>query len=218
VVAVIKRTLARLSNRANRLAPSGKRLLPKSVRRLILLHVLDVNREYNSLDDLPSRLFLEHEVLPWLRDRKARVLFVGTASYTYHYEKLFEHDPDLFVTIDSNPSVGVWGARKHIVAPIQDIGLHQPPCSFDCVVLNGVFGFGVDDLGAMRATVKAIHAILRPGGLLVLGWNTTRHAPPDTLHVLEPFFSAGAQPPWGVEKRFASETHIYNFYTRQPGA
>jgi hypothetical protein len=214
---MIKRTLAKVSNAANRLAPAGKRLLPKSVQRFILLHVLDVNREYNSFDDLPSRHFLEHDVLPWLRDQQARVLFVGTASYTYHYEKLFERNPDRFVTIDSNPSVGVWGARRHIVAPIQDIGLHEARCSFDCVILNGVFGFGVDEIKEMRATVEAVHAILRPGGLLVLGWNTTRHAAPDALQVLEPFFSVNAESPWGLQKRFASETHIYNFYTRQPG-
>jgi SAM-dependent methyltransferase len=104
------------------------------------------------------------------------------------------------------------------VAPIQDVRLHEAQCSFDCVILNGVFGFGVNDTDEMRTTVKAIHAVLRPGGLLVLGWNTSRHAPPDSLHVLEPFFSASGKPPWGAEKRFPSETHIYNFYTRQPDA
>jgi hypothetical protein len=217
VVGVMKRPLAWFLNKANCILPAAKRLLPKPALRFILLHILDVNRAYNSFDKLPSRLFLERELLPWLRDRNARILFVGTASYTYHYERLFEDDPGQFVTIDSNPSVGVWGARKHIVAPIQAIGRHQPPQSFDCVVLNGVFGFGVDDIEDMRATVKAIHMVLRLGGLLVLGWNTNQHAPPNTLHVLEPFFLPNAQLPWGAERRFVSETHVYNFYSRQLG-
>ena len=85
-------------------------------------------------------------------------------------------------------------------------------------MLNGVFGFGVDDVDAMRTTIEAIHGILDLDGLLVLGWNTSRHADPASLGVLEPFFSATPQSPWGPVRRFPSETHVYNFYTRRPAA
>jgi hypothetical protein len=218
MLALIKRVLASLSSAVYRIAPAGKRLLPKPVQRFILLHVLDVNRDYKSFDDLPSRRFLEHDVLPWLRDNYTRILFVGTASYTYHYEELFRRDPGQFTTVDSNPSAKVWGARHHIIAPVQDIGLCRPAGSFDCVVLNGVFGFGIDSVDAMRTTTEAIHRVLDVGGLLVLGWNTSRHADPASLGVLEPFFSVNLRSPWGPDRRFPSETHVYNFYTRRPNA
>jgi hypothetical protein len=218
MLVLTKQLLASFSNAVNRIAPAGKRLLPKPLQRFILLHVLDVNRTYKSFDDLPSRRFMEHDVLPWLRERYVRILFVGTASYTYHYEEVFRHNRAQFTTIDSNPSAKVWGAPQHIIAPIQAIELHRPASSFDCVVLNGVFGFGVDSAEDMRATLEAVHAVLRPQGLLVLGWNTSRHADPASLGVVEPFFSASEQSPWGPERRFPSETHVYNFYMRRPMA
>jgi SAM-dependent methyltransferase len=59
----------------------------------------------------------------------------------------------------------------HIVAPIQDVHLHVPPATFDVVVMNGVYGWGVNDRPALTAALTSIAAVLKPGGKLVLGWN-----------------------------------------------
>ena len=211
---IARAALAKAAYAAKRLAPGANRLLPKWVQRLVLLHILDVNRPYASFPQSPSRRFLEDEVLPWLCDTCPRLLFVGAGSYTWHYEKIFAADAAQFTTIDSNPGCAVWGARQHIVAPVQEIGRHRPAGSFDCVVLNGVFGYGVDDPAAMRDVIVAVHDILRPGGRLILGWNVGLHPDPAEVGVLGHDFVPDASSPWGVRRTFAGETHVYDFYVR----
>lgn len=198
-----------------RLAPVAKRILPRPLQRYLLLHVLRVNRGYVSLRSLASRICLETEILPWVSKHCAKVLFVGAAPYTCHYEKLFARGQ--YTTIDAHPSTAVWGSPDHILAPIQEIRRYRPEGFFDCVVLNGVFGFGVDTPEEQRRVIEVLHGALRPGGLLVLGWNTDRHADPDAAGLFEPFFERVAEPPWMQRRRtFAGETHVYDFYARLP--
>jgi len=212
----IDAALSRLAYGINAIAPSAKGFLPKPVQRFVHLKVLHANRPYGDLLRRPSRLFLEQEVLPQLSRDYRKVLFVGTASYTYHYEKIFR--PGQYTTIDSNPGTAVWGAAEHIVAPIQEIGSHCPKHAFDCVVINGVFGFGIEDTGSMLATVRALHDVLRPDGFLVVGWNNDRHADLATLGVFSPLFAPSDSPPWGRRRTFPPETHVYDFFVRQPDA
>src|SRR5262245_47158832 len=85
---------------ANDAFPVAKSLIPKSLHRFVLLQIVGVNKTYEKMRQVnPERLFLEREALPWVRDHYRRVLFVGTASYTYHYETLFGDDPDRYTTI-----------------------------------------------------------------------------------------------------------------------
>jgi hypothetical protein len=109
----------------------------------------------------------------------------------------------------------VWGAPRHIVAPVQEIGRHRPQGFFDCIVLNGVFGFGTDEAAAMRAVVDAVEQVLAPGGLLVVGWNTDQHEDPEALGVFEASFVPCRTTPWPHRLRFSGETHVYDFYERR---
>jgi len=211
---VMRRALARILQALNKAAPGAFSFLPKSVQRLVLLHLLDVNREYRaSLLGRPHRNFIEHALLPWLHNNHRRILFVGTASYTYHYERLFLADREQYTTIDFNPALKVWGARRHIIAPIQEIGRHRQRGFFDCVVLNGIFGFGVDDVDSMRETIAAIHDILRPSGLLVLGWNSDILRDP-AASALESLFVPATDLPWAQRVEFQAEHHVFDFYRR----
>lgn len=119
---------------------------------------------------------MEREILPWLAARCRRVLFVGAAPYTHHYERLFR--PGQYTTIDVHSSTAVWGSRDHIVGPIQDINRRRPKGSFDGIVLNGVFGFGVDKIEDMSVVLKELHDALEPQGFLVVGRNTNLHDDP----------------------------------------
>ncbi len=200
----------------SRLSPIAKKVLPKPVLRFLLLHVRGVKRSYAYILAYPGRIFMERELLPWLRDNYRRILFVGAAPYTFHYEKLFRQDRAQYTTLDNHPSTAVWGAPTHIAAPIQDIALHRPKDFFDCIVFNGVFGFGVDRADDMRAAAKAMSEVLRPGGLLVVGWNTDLHADPEELGVLSPFFVRTDQTPWGRTRPYPGELHVYDFYVKSP--
>jgi SAM-dependent methyltransferase len=208
--------LARASHTVNRLVPGLKDALPKPLCRWLLLNVLKVNAPFAAFESLASRRFMENDVLLWVRDRSARILFVGTASYTHHYAKLFAADDDQLTTMDINSAMSVWGAPNHIVGPIQEILRFRSPGTFDSVILNGVFGFGVNDTAEMRRTVEAIHAVLKPGGLLIVGWNKDLHADPNVLGLYDGLFTPGDATPWGRRVTYESETHVYDFHIRRP--
>jgi SAM-dependent methyltransferase len=196
-----------------RFSPLARKLLPKRVQRFLLLKVLGTNRRYARMYHEASRVCLERELLPWLAAHYGRILFVGTSSYTFHYERLFRTDQ--YTTIDLQPRNAVWGARDHIVAPIEEIGRCRPHGHFDCVVLNGVFGFGVDDIEHMRRVIQALHDALQPQGFLVVGWNTNLHADPSPL--LATCFEPSTREPWVQRRIFPPETHVYDFLMRRPG-
>lgn len=196
-----------------RFSPLARKLLPKWALRFLLLHVLGINRRYARMYGAASRLCLENELLPWLARRYHNILFVGTSSYTFHYEKLFRRDQ--YTTIELQERGAVWGAANHIVAPIEEIGRHRPPGFFDCIVLNGVFGFGVDEVEHMRRVVEALHGALGPGGLLVVGWNTNLHEDPEKLGLFDRHFARNTEEPWVKRRHFPPETHVYDFYVRR---
>jgi hypothetical protein len=179
-------------------------MLPKPVLRFVLIHILGAQRSYPDV----SRKVLETDILPAVAARYRHVLFVGTSSYTFWYERLFR--PGQYTTIDANPAHAVWGADDHIVAPVQEIARHRPAGTFDCIVLNGVFGFGVDDPASMRAVAEALHAVTAPGAGLVLGWNHDMQDDPDRLQTFEGLFDHSGEP----RRTFGAETHVYDFYVR----
>lgn len=208
--------VARASYALNRLAPGLKSCLPKPVRRWLLLNVLKVNLPFSALEGLASRRFLENDLLPWVRDRNARILFVGTAPYTHAYEKLFATHGGQLTTMDVNPAMSVWGAPDHIVGSIRELHRFRPPGTFDCVILNGVFGFGVNAPPEMRQTVESIHIALSHGGLLVVGWNEDLHADPNILGLYDGLFVPYDTSPWSRRVTFNGETHVYDLYLRRP--
>ena len=222
-----KASLVRLAYWANGLFPKAKLLVPKSLHRFVLLRIVGVNEGYERMTrENLARLFLQNEALPWVRDNYANVLFVGTASYTYHYETLFRGDPDRYTTIDHNPGVKVWGGKHHIVASVQDIDKHRPPGFFDCIVLNGILGYKIPELGdygiierdELRKLIKALHVVMRPGGLLLAGWDLRDMAlSAFELGLLDPYFVPTGRPPWGARKEFPGDPHVFEFYECQAG-
>ena len=199
------------------LSTVAKKLLPKAAKRFILLDLMGVRRRYRPLRSHASRIFLEREILPWLSQRYERVLFVGTSAYTYQFERLFRRSGEQYTTIDPESATRVWGARNHLTAPIQEIGRHRPDGYFDCIVFNGVFGFGINDLEDQRAAIKVLHAALAPRGLLLVGWNTNLMPDLERLGLFTPYFVEAEGLPWPHRTSFPlPETHVYDFYTRRP--
>ncbi|MEO5845074.1 MAG: hypothetical protein ABIQ33_09560 [Caldimonas sp.] len=121
----------------------------------------------------PDRVYLEETLLPGhAADPALRALvFVGCEWYTRHYEAMFDPDRSRFRTIDIDPRRARHGAARHIVAPLQELAAHLAPASVDVIVCNGVYGFGIYDRRELGRALLASHAVLRPGGTLILGWN-----------------------------------------------
>lgn len=151
-----------------------------------------------------DRIILEQKIFPFLQQSNLyqRILFVGTAWYNLHYPSLFRHKD--FWTLEIDPALATYGASNHIVDSCTEINQYFLENSLDCVILNGVFGFGLNNPIDMERTCQAIWNTLRPDGLLILGYNTLPDSTPCpidqiatlqqfTPHVLPPLQSAQLQ-------------------------
>ena len=120
-----------------------------------------------------DRGLLEDTVLPGFAADPSlgSLLFVGCDWYTRDYIERFAPRRERFRTVDIDPAKARFGAPGHVIAPMQEIDRHFAPGSIDVVIANGVYGFGIDDRVGLGAALAAAHAVLRPGGTLVLGWN-----------------------------------------------
>lgn len=118
-----------------------------------------------------DRIVLEQVIFPELqRDTRIHsILFVGCAWYTLHYPAMFRKKD--FRTMEIDPTQAQYGAAKHVVDSCEAIGSHFPRGELDCIILNGVFGFGLNTLEPFERTLQGIHDSLRPGGLFIFGWN-----------------------------------------------
>lgn len=119
----------------------------------------------------PDRRVLDGLILPvFVADRQyGRVVFVGCDWYTRHYEKMFEGRD--YWTIDMDPSRARYGARQHLIGPMVEVGARFDPASVDLVICNGVIGWGLNDPAQVDASLAACARALRPGGVLLIGWN-----------------------------------------------
>jgi SAM-dependent methyltransferase len=218
----LKQAASSVLHALNRRFPGAKKLMPRGLHRWVLLRVLGVGDGYaEMLQRNPERLFLGHELMPWVAAQYRRVLFVGTAPYTYQFERLFAAEPDRYETIDRTPAVRVWGARIHHVADILDIGRLVPAGHYDCIVLNGVIAYRLPEIADYGVETRrfgdlaaALAGVLRPGGLLIVGWNG-RDLATSPFPDFQPLFERGATP-WGERKAFEGDPHVLEFYARRP--
>jgi hypothetical protein len=115
----------------------------------------------------PCRYIIERKILPKIRNQK--VLFVGVANYTSDYPKRLKTN-DLW-TIDTDPSVAKYGARKHITDRLSNIGKHLPASSLDVILMFGIFGYGLNTKIEAEKTMEACSKVLKPGGIMVIQWS-----------------------------------------------
>jgi SAM-dependent methyltransferase len=118
-----------------------------------------------------DRRVLDGVLLPVLAaDRRfSRVIFVGCDWYTQHYEAMFAHRD--YWTVEVDPARARFGAARHLIAPMVEIGNRFPEASVDLIICNGVIGWGLNDPAEIDASLAACAKSLRPGGVLLLGWN-----------------------------------------------
>jgi SAM-dependent methyltransferase len=170
-----------------------------------------------------DRRILEEQIIPALADRAdiRRVLFVGCASYTRHYELLFDRQE--YWTIDPSPLRERWRARRHIRDRLEHLGRHVASAYFDAIVCNGVLGWGLDRRVDAEAAFRACHEALRAGGELIVGWNDVKprnRVNPASLRSLARFGRTASPLTGATEIRIdAPHRHVFEFYrkARDPG-
>jgi SAM-dependent methyltransferase len=164
----------------------------------------------------PDRVFLQRVILPRIARRGGTALLVGCRRYTAHDPIMLEGHGVACWTLDIDPDVARWGAAgRHVIAPIEQATSHFHPAMFDTVVLSGVFGFGVDEVHAQEAAIAACAAVLKPDGLLVLGWNADLVGDPSMLTGITRHFGASCDAELVNRVTFRGSTHIFDFYARR---
>jgi hypothetical protein len=145
------------------------------------------------------------------------VLFVGCQWYTRHYERAFfsRHD---YWTIEPAEEARKYGARQHVIAPLERLDAFFPERYFDLIICNGVFGYGLDSPEQCEAAFDHCYTRLAEGGHFVLGWDDVPARTPLSLASIESLkrFRRVPFPPLGTE-RYLTDTsyrHIYEFYAR----
>ena len=163
-----------------------------------------------------DRVHLRNVILPAIaRGGLARVLFVGVRGYTRSYGEAFQGTSTEFWTSDIDPAAAPCGAPgRHVIGDACRLDEAFPDKNFDLVVMNGVFGWGLDDPAGMDRAVVAAHRVLAPGGWLLLGWNADRIADPDTLPAIAGLFAPAAFGRLPPRTAFPDVTHVYAWYRR----
>jgi len=190
---------------------AGDMYYRRPARRVIRRHVGAVRAKYE------DRNVLEQIIIPFILSRlePKTVLDIGREPYEAFYNEFFE-GRDLW-TIDRDPQRRPFGAANHIVDDVANLldYFHDP--YFDLILMNGVFGWGLNDLWAIENAFMAVHTILSCSGILVLGWNDTPDLVPvplDQIDALKQFRPYTFEPLGDTTFRCDTFRHTYNFYTR----
>ena len=164
-----------------------------------------------------DRRVLEQIIIPFVlsRLRPRTVLEIGREPYEAFYNEFFV-GRELW-TIDWDAARAKFAAPKHIVDDAANLRDHFPERYFDFVLMNGVFGWGLNRPEAIEKAFAAVYAILTPGGLFVLGWNDTPDLVPVPLDEIEalrsftPFFFG---PLKGTSFKCSTYGHVYSFFVK----
>ena len=138
-----------------------------------------------------DRAYLDRELLPAVGSCGGKALFIGCQRYTRRYPSvLTAHGAECW-TIDIDPTVARWGApKRHTIGDIRDGSDHWLPASFDTIILNGVFGFGLDCVRDQDEALRACRLLLffKPHRSVIQGLPTGFST--ETVETLQDNYSA----------------------------
>jgi SAM-dependent methyltransferase len=192
------------------------RQLAKSVLPLSMRRQLQELRESQYVSGRPDRAILIDQILPALSKPGIHVLWVGCRRYTRRYPAIIEREGALCWTLEIDPSARRWGhPKRHTVGDLQKVGALYPQGHFDLALINGVFGWGLDTQDGQNEAVEGLARVLKPGGVLMLGWNTDRSSDPTKLPASQKLFVPSQRE--GFERRITvpGVTHVYDFISRR---
>jgi SAM-dependent methyltransferase len=179
-----------------------------------------VRNVFLNLNLLSDRVYMRKIILPLLASTGLkRVLFVGCKPYTSGYGKRLSRTSIDYWTTDIDPQAAMWGEKDHhIISDITRIDAVCPPESFDAVLLNGVFGHGVNEKDEMNCAIAAIARILRSNGILLIGWNSGLIHDPLELEAVTRYFRRATALPLALRKTFTDTDHVYDWLVKADSA
>ena len=191
--------------------------IDRDFRRRVILYALGRPVSLETTD----RRLLERVIFPYYNAQSdiQCILFVGVSWYTRHYGHEFFPRKEYW-TVDSSHAARRFGARLHIEGLVENLPARFAAGHFDLILMNGVYGHGMNEKDTCERSFEACYQLLRFGGHFLLGWNDVpeyRGAPLESIESLKQFVPVEF-PPLGVHK-YLTDTpyrHIYQFYRKEP--
>ena len=188
----------------------------KSLMRLFLgrdrAEAISTARISRSLD----REILLRDYFPPFTAAGGRMLWVGCRPYTADYPALLEAQGGEVWTTDVEERAEAWGrAGRHRTGDIGQADALFGDLVFDAVLCNGVLGWGVNSREHQARALSAMACVLKPGGRLLLGWNTDKMDDPIAAGLTAQHLEPAA---WGgLPARLAvpGVTHVYDLLIRR---
>jgi SAM-dependent methyltransferase len=191
--------------------PVARNLLSPAVRGWVK-EILNARRVRRN----PGRILLVNQILPAYAALGGRILWVGCRSYTKEYAALLERHGGECWTTDIEITHAQWGAAgRHLTWDLLHIDQLLAAGSFDSVLCNGVFGFGVNTRESQLAALRAMATILKPGGRLLLGWNTDRVEDPLSIDFVRSAFVGDDPTGQGTRIAVPEAGYVYEFLRRK---
>jgi SAM-dependent methyltransferase len=164
---------------------------------------------------LPDRRLLREAYLPAFAAGGGRILWVGCRRYTAGYYALLEsHGAEVWTT-DIEPRLKRWGrAKRHRIGDICLADQLFADLTFDAVICNGILGYGVDTEAQQKQALMAMSRVLKPGGRLLIGWNTDKIEDPVAAGFTQSLFMQVPFAGQAERVRFADVTHVYDSFVR----
>ncbi len=144
------------------------------------------------------------------------ILDIGREDYQQFYNHFFK-GRELW-TIDKDPARREFGAKNHIVGDAARLKKYFAPNYFDFILMNGVFGWGLNNPKDIERAFSHIYEILKPGGLFIFGWNDIedlKPIAPEKIRALKKFQPFYFPPLKTSSFKCRTGEHTYNFYLKQ---
>lgn len=173
-----------------------------------------IKKHAYSRKEFEDRDVLERIIFPYVlaHFNPKKILDIGREDYQEFYNEFFR-GRELW-TIDIDPGKLEFGSFHHITDNVSNIKKYFSDNNFDFILMNGVFGWGLDKSEQVNKAFNAIYDILKPGGLFILGFNDDIIPLKDIegLKKLSPF---NFKPLGSSKFKCINGGHTYNFYIKR---
>ena len=175
--------------------------------------IIKQNIDYErSTDD--DRVVLESIIFPHVlaEYNPRKILDIGREDYQLFYNSFFKNRE--LHTIDMEPAHAEFGNPGfHTIDNAINLKDHYADNYFDFILMNGVFGWGLDAETDVQKSFKAVYDILKPGGIFILGYNDDV-VPLKEIEGLNKLKKLDFKPCKDNKLKCSDDKHFYNFYIK----
>lgn len=166
---------------------------------------------------------MEYCLLPHFHadDRIQKILIVGVAHYSAHYDEYFNHKQSVY-SIDPDTKTARFGCKdRHFIDYIQHVDQYFDDGTFDCVLMNGVYGHGLDKENDLQKALDKVYNVLGNKGILLFGWDKQQGVDPidlDSKSLFEKYSPYTINGSSRIRITKKGQHHIFDIYQKKSKA